>query len=163
MSKKADFVFIINFKTYKHGQGVLELARIAEKVDKKIIVGVPATEIREVSRKTNLRVYAEHVDPFEPGRNTGFVLPEAVKAAGAEGTFLNHSEHPVEFRVLKKTIERCKSIKLKVAVFAPNIAEAKKIEKLNPDFLIMEPPELVAGAISVSSAKPELIKKCPRR
>ncbi|MBU2612603.1 MAG: triose-phosphate isomerase, partial [Nanoarchaeota archaeon] len=111
------------------------------------------------SKKTKLKVYAEHVDSFSPGRNTGFILPEEVRANGAKGTFLNHSEHKIGFEVLKKTILRCKKTGLKVAVFAPDLKEAKKIEKLKPDFLIFEPPELVSGKISVSSAKPDLIKK----
>ena len=43
-------------------------------------------------------------------------------------------------------------------VFVSNLKEAKKVEKLKPDYLIFEPPELVGGKISVSKAKPELIK-----
>jgi len=152
-------IFIINFKTYKKGKSVLKLAKKIEKVDKNFIVGVPATSIKEISKKTKLKVYAEHVDSFSPGRNTGFILPEEVRANGAKGTFLNHSEHKIGFEVLKKTILRCKKTGLKVAVFAPDLKEAKKIEKLKPDFLIFEPPELVSGKISVSSAKPDLIKK----
>ena len=60
---------------------------------------------------------------------------------------------------MKKTIERCKKLKLKTMVFAANLKEARKIEKLKPEYIIIEPPELVAGNISVSQAKPELIKK----
>jgi triosephosphate isomerase len=44
-------------------------------------------------------------------------------------------------------------------VFVKNLKEGKKIEKLNPDYLIYEPPELIEGNISVSVAKPEIIKK----
>ena len=156
-------VFIINFKTYKQGEKALELAKIAQRINKEIIVGVQATDIKEISSKTKLRVYSQHVDYFDMGRNTGFILPEAVKANGAEGTFLNHSEHKLKFNVLKKTVERCKKIGLKTAVFATGLKEAKKIARLKPDFLIVEPPELVAGKISVSSAKPELIEKISRK
>ena len=38
-------------------------------------------------------------------------------------------------------------------VFVKDIKQAKEIEKLHPDFLIYEPPELVAGNISVSYIK----------
>jgi triosephosphate isomerase len=152
-------IVIINFKTYKQGKEVLRFAKKIEKVNKNIIIGVQASDVREVAKKTGLRVYAQHVDYLEKGRNTGFILPEAVKADGAEGSFLNHSEHRLKFNILKKTIHRCRKIKLKTAVFAGNLKEAKNIEKLHPDFLIVEPPELVGGKISVSTAKPELIKK----
>ncbi len=152
-------IIIINFKTYKSGKDVLKLAKYIEKFDRNTIVGVPATNIKEVSSKTKLKVYAEHVDAFSPGRNTGFILPEEIKKDGAVGTFLNHSEHKLNFKILKKSVLICKKVKLKTAVFASSLHEAKKISKLRPDFLIYEPPELVAGKVSVSSAKPEIIKK----
>lgn len=152
-------ITIVNFKTYKQGKSVLEFAKKIEKVDKGIIVGLQASDIKEVSSKTKLIVYAQHVDNLKKGRNTGFIIPESVKADGAKGTFLNHSEHRLKLDVIKKTIQRCKEIKLKTAVFASDLNEARKIEKFHPDMLIIEPPELVAGKISVSSAKPELIKK----
>ncbi|MBI3622935.1 triosephosphate isomerase [Candidatus Pacearchaeota archaeon] len=152
-------IIIINFKTYKQGKAAISLAREIEKVDKNIIVGVQDSDIYEIKKKTKLSVFAQHVDYFKPGRHTGFIIPEAVKKDGAKGTFLNHSEHKLSFNVLKKTIERCKKVGLKTAIFAKNLNEAKRIEKLKPNYLIIEPPELVAGKISVSEAKPELIRK----
>ncbi|MBU3912647.1 MAG: triose-phosphate isomerase [Nanoarchaeota archaeon] len=152
-------IFAINFKTYKQGKDVLKLAREIEKCNMNAIVGVQATDIKEVSENTRLKVYSQHVDYFKKGRETGFVIPEAVKKDGGVGTFLNHSEHKLSFSVLKKTVERCKKIHLKTLVFASSLKEAKKIEKLHPDYLAFEPPELVAGKISVAEAKPELIAK----
>ena len=38
-----------------------------------------ASDIYEITKKTKLKVYAQHVDYFLPGRNTGYILPEAVK------------------------------------------------------------------------------------
>jgi triosephosphate isomerase len=152
-------IIIVNFKTYKQGLAAISLAKQIQKVSKDIIIGVQATDIYEIAKATKLKVYSQHVDYFEPGRNTGFILPEAVKKDGAKGTFLNHSEHRLTFDVIKKTIRRCKEIHLKTAVFAKDLNEALKIKKLKPDYLIIEPPELVAGDVSVSKAKPELIKK----
>lgn len=149
---------IINFKTYKQGKAAIKLAKAIEKFNKDIIIGVQATDIYEITKVTKLKVYAQHVDYFKPGRYTGYILPEAVKKDKAEGSFLNHSEHKLSFSVLKKTIKRCKKLKLKTLVFAKDLKEAKEIEKLKPDYLIIEPPGLVGGKISVSKAKPELIK-----
>ncbi|MDD5700203.1 MAG: triose-phosphate isomerase [Candidatus Nanoarchaeia archaeon] len=151
-------ITIVNFKTYRQGKEVLTFAKKIEKVDNKIIVGVQAPDIKEIAKKTKLRVYAQHVDYFTKGRNTGFIIPEAVKSDGAEGTFLNHSEHRLKLPVLAGTIKRCRQIGLKTAVFCFGLSDAKKIKKLHPDFIIVEPPELVGGKISVSSAKPGLIK-----
>lgn len=146
-------VVVVNFKTYKQGVGVLKLARQIEKVGKGIIVGVQATDVEEVVRKTGLVVYCQHVDWQKPGRGTGFVLPEAVKVDGAVGVFLNHSEHKISFKDLKKSVLRCRKVGLKVLVFASGLAEARKIRKLKPDYLVVEPPELVGGSRSVSSVK----------
>lgn len=152
-------VVIINLKTYEQGKKAVDIAKKIAKVDKNIILGVQASDVYEIVKKTKLKVYVQHVDYFKPGRNTGYILPEAVKKDGAKGTFLNHSEHKLSLAVIKKTVSRCKRLKLKIAIFASNLSEAKKIKGLKPDYLIYEPPELVAGDISVSKAKPDLIKK----
>ena len=55
---------VINFKTYKQGAQAIKLAKIIEKVDKNIIIGVQASDIYEITKKTKLRVYAQHVDYF---------------------------------------------------------------------------------------------------
>jgi len=152
-------LIVINFKTYQHAKNALKLAKIIENVNKEIIIGVEPTDIFQLSKSTKLQLYSQHVDYFEQGRNTGYILPEAVKENNAIGTFLNHSEHPLDFETIKKTIERCKKINLKTMVFVKDLNQAKEIEKLKPDYLIYEPPELVAGNISVSNAKPEIIKQ----
>jgi len=152
-------IVIINFKTYKSGKDAVSLAKQIEKFDKNIIVGVQATDLHSIYSLTSLNVFIQHVDLCEPGRNTGFITPEAAYAIGARGAFLNHSEHKLSFDVIKNTVTRCKKLKLKTAIFASNLKEAKKIKSLKPDYLIYEPPELVAGNISVSKAKPDLIKK----
>jgi triosephosphate isomerase len=152
-------VIIINFKTYLQGKKVLDLAKKIERVNKKIIVGVQASDVYEVAKKTKLEVYCEHVDYFEVGRNTGFVLPEAVKKDGGNGVFLNHSEHKLRFDVLKKTVNRCRDVKLKVAVFVGSVSEGLKVEKLKPDYIIYEPASLVGGNVSVSKSKPEMIRR----
>ncbi|MFA5259372.1 MAG: triose-phosphate isomerase [Candidatus Pacearchaeota archaeon] len=151
-------LIVINLKTYQQGKSALKLAKIINKVDKNIIIGVQANDIYEIKKITKLKLYSQHVDYMMPGRNTGFILPESIKADGAIGTFLNHSEHRISFDIIKKTVTRCKKLNLKTIVFAKDIKEAKKIEKLKPDYIVLEPPELIAGKTSVSEAKPDLIK-----
>lgn len=156
-------VIIVNLKTYRQGAAVLKLVGQISKVDKKIIIGVQASDISEVVGKVKNPVYAQHVDPQEVGRNTGYVLPEAVKVDGAMGVFLNHSEHRLRLNVIKKTVKRCKALKLKTAIFAKDLAQAREIKKLKPDYLIIEPPELVGGKVSVSKAKPRLIEEIGKK
>lgn len=156
-------IIVINFKTYQQGEKAVKLAKAIEKVSKDIIIGVQAADIYEITKATKLRVYAQHVDYFLPGRHTGYILPEAVKKDNAKGTFLNHSEHPLKFSVLKKTIKRCKQLGLKTMVFAPTYRTAKKIQKLHPDYIIFEPPSLVAGNVSVSKLRPDSIEKLAKK
>ena len=150
-------IIVVNLKTYKSGKEALKLAKAIEKVDKNIIVGVQASDLYLISKNTKLQVYCQHADSFNVGRNTGYILPEAIKTSGAVGVFLNHSEHKLDFEILDKTVRRCREIGLKILVFASDLQEAKKIENLNADYLTVEPPELVAGDVSVSNARPELI------
>lgn len=156
-------ITIVNLKTYLNGNKSVYLAKQIEKVDKKIIIGAQPTEIYRISQSVKNPIYCEHADFQEPGRNTGYILPEAVKAAGATGVFLNHSEHRLKLEDIRVTTKRCKSIGLKVAIFAKDLNQALELKKLKPDYLMIEPPELVAGKISVSKAKPELIKNISKK
>ncbi|MBU2576485.1 MAG: triose-phosphate isomerase [Nanoarchaeota archaeon] len=156
-------IIIINLKTYKQGDAVLKLVKQISKVDKKIIIGVQASDISEAVGAVKNPIYVQHVDSQKIGRNTGYVLPEAVKADGAMGVFLNHSEHRLKMEVIKKTVKRCKTLNLKTAIFAKDLAQAKEIKKLKPNYLIIEPPELVAGKVSVSRAKPKLIEEIGKK
>jgi len=156
-------IVVVNFKTYQQGESAVKLAKAIEKVGKEIIIGVQANDIHEITKLTKLKVFVQHVDYFQPGRNTGYIIPEAVKKDKAIGTFLNHSEHKLSYEVLKKTIDRCKKIGLKTMVFANSLKEAEKIKKLKPNYLIYEPPELVGGKKSVSESKPEIIRDIKRK
>jgi triosephosphate isomerase len=156
-------IVVINFKTYNNGLKAVSLASKIEAIDSKIIIGVQPTEVYRIDKAVKNPVYCEHVDPIEPGRNTGFISAEAVKAAGAKGVFLNHSEHRLKLGVIKDTVKHCKKIELKVGLFAKDLKQALELKKLRPDFLMIEPPELVAGKISVSKAKPGLIENISKK
>ena len=155
-------VYILNFKTYPEasGKNAVKLAKICKKVAGKkkasVIVAVQAADIYDVAL-TGIKTIAQHVDAAEPGRNTGFVLAKDVKENGAIGTLLNHSEHKLKFDVLKSAIKICRENKLIVVACASTPAEAEKISRLKPDYIAVEPPELIAGKVSVSEAKPEVI------
>lgn len=158
-------VLFINFKTYEEGTGAkaLELAKVAEEVAKEknasIVPVVQATDIRLISENTSLPIFAQHIDPVEYGKNTGHILPEAVKEAGAVGTVLSHAENKRDNDFLQKAIVRAKEASLTVMVCTETTARSEEIAAFptKPDFIAVEPPELIGGDISVSTAKPELI------
>lgn len=156
-------IIIVNFKTYKEstGDNAIKLAeicnKIAEETKTSIAIAVQSTDIYKISKIVSIPVLSQHIDAISFGKNTGFLLPESVKHAGAEATLLNHSEHRLDFDLLKKSIQRAKQAGLKTIVCAKSTEETKNIVNLNPDFIAIEPPELIGGKISVSEAKPEVI------
>lgn len=158
-------MLFINFKTYKESSGERALDLLADieaasrEAGIKVIAAVSAADIREATMTSPLEIWAQHVDPVEYGPHTGAVLPEAVLADGAMGTFLNHSENKYEdFEALKKVVLHCKKLNLKTLVFAGDINELKKVLELKPDYVSYEPPELVGSkTTSVAEAKPEVI------
>jgi len=156
-------IIIVNFKTYKEstGDNAIKLAKIcnktAEETKTSIAVAVQSTDIYKISKIVSIPILSQHIDAIDFGKNTGFLLPESVKQAGAEATLLNHSEHRLDFDLLKKSIQRAKQAGLKTIVCAKSTEETKNIANLNPDFIAIEPLELIGGKVSVSKAKPEVI------
>ena len=156
-------VVIVNFKTYRTatGQQAVDLAKACEMASKDtgidIIVVVQNIDLFRVSEAVSIPVFSEHMDPVEYGAHTGKVLPEAIIANGGVGVVINHSEDPTSFENIKKDIERAKNVGLQTIICAPNAEECKKVTTLNPDYVAMEPPELIGGDVSVSKAQPKLI------
>ncbi|KAA0003148.1 MAG: triose-phosphate isomerase [Thermoplasmata archaeon] len=157
-------VIVINVKTYKEGTGekALELARCIEKVGKEIgiemAIAVQPTDIYAIYHETNIPVFAQHIDAIKYGSNTGWILPEAVKEAGAVGTLLNHSEHPIPLENICKGIERAKELQMETIVCAGNVDMARAIAALSPHFVAIEPPELIGGDVSVTTAEPDVVR-----
>lgn len=158
-------LILTNFKTYESAIGVnaVKLAKahqkVAEETGKSFAVAVQAADIYRVAQEVDIPVFAQHLDPVPFGSKTGWVLPEAIQEAGAVGVILNHSEHRFESReLLGNAINRAKQVGLVVCVCAETAEEGAEIMKaFSPDFIAVEPPELIGGDISVSTAKPELI------
>lgn len=160
-------MIIVNFKAYESaiGEKAVQLAKIHEKISREtgveIIVAVQAADIFRVKQAVSIPVYAQHTDPVGFGSQTGWTLPEAIKEAGATGSLLNHSEHRFnDNNKLEEAIRRLRNdLGLKTIVCAENDDEGAEIaQKMGPDFIAIEPPELIGGDISISTAQPELIK-----
>ncbi len=166
--KGEELVIIVNFKTYERatGEDAVRLARacalVARERNADIRVAVQAADIYRVASQVAIPVYAEHVDPINPGRNTGFILPEDVKREGAVGTLLNHSEHRLDPDTLARAVQEARGAGLRVIICAKNAEEAASLSLLSPEFVAVEPPVLIGGEVSVSTAKPGLIRRAAR-
>ena len=140
--------FEIGPKSYLYGDQVLELAiaadAAAKRYDVDVIFTTPYTEIRRVRESTDrIFVFAPHMDPLQVGRGLSDILPEAVKAAGADGVMLNHCERPLTLSALRQTILRAKGLDLLTIVCADSIAEARAVAELHPDIIVAEPTDLI--------------------
>jgi triosephosphate isomerase len=160
-------VLIINFKTYEQGTGenALKIAKIAEALagDVEIILAVQPADIKKIADNVRIPVFSQHADPIGYGAHTGWVLPESVKLSGAKGSLLSHSERRIDFETLGKSVKRCKELGLTTVVCADTPETAGNIAELKPDYIAIEPPELIGGDISVSKSKPEVITKSIER
>lgn len=168
MSKISTPVVIVNFKTYREVEGYrsLSIARFCQDVSKEtgvcIAVCPPLVELSTVASSLNIPVLAQHTDPVKPGSHTGWTTPEAVKAAGASGTLLNHSEHKMMLSDISTSVRLCRSATLQTVVCADSAETAGACAFLKPDFIAIEPPELIGGEVSVTNAKPEVVENAVR-
>jgi len=162
-------ILITNFKTYESATGIkaLELAQLHEEIAKEFgvnfAVSPQVTDIWMVASEVGIPVLAHHFDAVTHGQFTGHILPEALKAAGADGSLLNHAEKRVTFSVLADSLNRAREVGFFTVVCARDIKEAEQIAALKPDAVAIEPPELIGGNISVSTASPEIIKEAVQR
>ncbi|MBW6451545.1 MAG: triose-phosphate isomerase [DPANN group archaeon] len=156
-------LIVINLKTYENGTGykAKELALIAQEItdarNSNIIFAVQATDIYNISQSVKYPIYAQHIDAIPFGSHTGYILPESVKESGAAGTLLNHSERKITLENLEKSIKRAKDLGLIIIACADTPDEAEAIAAFSPDYIAVEPPELIGGDISISTSKPEVI------
>jgi triosephosphate isomerase (TIM) len=156
--------FETSVKNYIYGDAVLEYAKAADaaasEFDIDVIFVAPYTEIRRVSENTErIIVFAPYMDALRPGRGLTEILPEAVKAAGAKGVVLNHSERPLTLNTLKMTIDRANELDLLTFVCADTIMEAQAIAHLHPDIMNPEPTELIgSGKVSDMGYVKEVIR-----
>lgn len=156
--------FEVGVKNYIYGDAVVEMGRflngLSSQYDVDVIYIVPYTEIREVSRSADrLIVMAPYMDAIYPGRGMGLVLPEGLKAAGAQGVLMNHSERPMTLSAIKQTIDRANELELLSFACSDSVAEARAIAELGPDIVNPEPTGLIgSGAASDMSYVAATIK-----
>ena len=155
---------VVNFKAYREvdGSGALELARICETVAEEsgvcIAVCPPMVELSFVACGVGIPVLSQNVDPYIQGSATGWATPSMVAATGAVGTLINHSEHRFNDDQISKCVELCKECGLLSMVCAESVRKATDLAHFSPDFIAIEPPELIGGDISVTTANPKVVE-----
>ena len=159
-------VIIVNYKTYSQsvGEKGVKLTKLIEKESTENWSVCPqTTDIRLNSEHTDVPILAQHIDAIGPGSHTGHSLLKSLKEAGIEGTLINHSEKRLKLSDIEKIVEMCKKENLTTIVCANNPEVASSAAALDPDFVAYEPPELIGGDISVSTAKPEVVREAVKK
>jgi triosephosphate isomerase len=154
---------VLNVKTYLEstGENALMLARLMEKISREtnvsMAIAVQACDISRCADSVNIPVYAQHIDPMKPGSNTGWTLAESIKSAGAIGTLINHSEHRLRLADIDACLTHATELGLDTLVCTNNVATSKAVATFSPSMIAVEPPELIGGDISVTTADPAIV------
>jgi triosephosphate isomerase (TIM) len=158
-------LILVNLKTYKEGTGSRAhmIAQAAELVAREsgISIGVAPTyiDLHPIAHHFAIPVYAQHVDGVEPGAHTGHITADAIKTAGASGSLVNHSERRLTLADIEASVKALHALKMSSVVCTNNEATSAGAAALGPDYVAIEPPELIGSGVSVSKANPDIIKR----
>ena len=153
-------VLIINLKSYDTTKARIRSicdAAASLSTETKVIIAPPTPFLADCASRCT--VFAQHVDDLEADRNTGSVPVRLAKRAGASGSIINHSEHRIPTATIESLITRLRAEKMTSVVCARDDREAKRLAALGPDYIAVEPPALIGGTVSVSTADPALIER----
>ncbi len=162
MGKKP--LIVVNFKTYTEGTGenAVRMAKYCEEVSRDSgvdIIACPQTpDIYRVASSVKIPVFAQHIDGMGAGSYTGHITADCIKAAGARGTLINHSERRLVLADIDSALQAAKKSGLTAIVCTNNIAVTKAASVLAPGFVAIEPPELIGSGIPVSKADPDIVR-----
>jgi triosephosphate isomerase len=154
-------LFFINFKTYDEstGKNAAELIRTIEKKfsgnSSMIVVLNPLDSMID----TTLQKYIQTAEPLAAGPFTGHVPIGVVRKYNYSGVMLNHSECRISTDKIGESVAMASNLGLKSLVCADGLEKIKEVMPFKPDFIAYEPPELIGGNISVSTAKPGIIEE----
>jgi triosephosphate isomerase len=155
-------LIVVNFKTYATamGQKAVELAQAMERASNehvRMVAVVSAFDLHAVKDAApTLEVWSQHLDPVGQGSFTGWLQPRNAIERGAEGTIINHAEHKVDMDHVQGLMEQLPD-EFPICACAADVEEAHRLAELEPTFIAVEPPELIGGDISVTTADPAIV------
>jgi triosephosphate isomerase len=156
---------LVNLKTYKEGMGprahVIASAAQTVAQESGVSIGIAPSyiDLHPLARHFLIPVYAQHVDGSEPGAHTGQISAHAIRVAGAGGSLVNHSERRLTLADIEASVRALQVQKLVAVVCSNNEIASAGAAALAPDYVAIEPPELIGSGVSVSKANPEIIKR----
>ena len=155
-------MLVVNLKNYiKTQEEVVAVAQELEKVAKEknisLTLAVPAVDISAVAKAVTVPVFAQSTSETNEPNTTGSVLAVRAKSVGAAGTLIHHAECQVQNKEACLATAKQAGLATILCVKEPSEIVAAKGYAAVPDYVAVEPPELIGGTVSVTTAQPELI------
>lgn len=157
-------MIILNFKTYPEtfSNKSEDLAKIIKETSAnyktQVIIAAPALDACHLQNSTGVEVWLQSIDEYSEGKHSGWVSLKQAQSLGINGSLINHSEH----RLKKGTIQKILASKpkdFKIVCCAHSLNQISWIKKSSPDYILYEPPELIASPDkSIASEKSESIR-----
>ena len=158
-------LILVNLKTYKEGMGNRshQITTAAQLVAKEsgVTIGIAPSyiDLHPLAHHFTVPIYAQHVDGYEPGAHTGHITADAIRLAGAAGSLVNHSERRLTLAEIEGSVRALQAQKLVAVVCTNNEMTSAASAALSPEYVAIEPPELIGSGVSVSKANPEIIRR----
>lgn len=149
-------MLLVNFKRYDevmYGEGSLRLAKVAEKVSKMYGVEIavaPPVEHLGLARKVSIPVFAQYIDAAN-------MTAEKAGSLGAKGAIINHSDYKIPEGEVLHFVNDARRAGLTSVVCVGTVAEAEAYASFKPDYMAIEPEDLIGTGKSVSTMKPGAI------
>jgi triosephosphate isomerase len=156
-------IIILNYKTYLESSGdkgrqlTWDARDVMQETGIRIIV-CPQTPELFHHKGYGIEVFAQHVDPVTPGSYTGHILPESLQFCGVTGSLINHSEDRRPLEEIRKCVDILRKHGMTSVVCAESIEKVKEVSQFKPDYVAIEPPELIGSGIPVSKADPGIVR-----
>jgi triosephosphate isomerase (TIM) len=166
LKNKEHPILILNFKNYLEvaGQGSVKLARAAQQVSNsldgriQIVACPPQPALSLVKENVDIPVFSQHIDDAKAGSTTGFFIPEMAKSFGAQGSLINHSEHRIDSpKIIQTIVDSLRKLEMVSVVCARSASEVSDIALFRPDYIAIEPPELIGSGKAVSKENPSIV------
>src|SRR5918992_1326286 len=80
------------------------------------------------------------------------------KVLGAQGSLINHSEHRIDRpETIQNLVDNLRKLQMISVVCARSAAEVADIARFKPDYIAIEPPELIGSGKAVSKENPAIV------
>ena len=161
---------IINLKAYEEvfNENLEEFIEIlkecsprAQELGVELIACVNSYDLKDavIYSEGKVQIFAQHISPISFGSGTGHFPAVASIRLGALGSLVSHSEHYLSLEDTIDTTIHAQELHLTTCICVRDNQRLEKLKSHNIVGLVaLEPPELIGGDISVTSASPSIIE-----